>query len=138
LYGTIGEISRSGNYIYIDLIYAGSVMFGNENVTSSPFNNKYGALVSIYMTPAPLDLEDLTTKPFSSLSVYPNPAKNELYISSTENLNNETGQIINLEGKIIKTFPLSHHEPMKVSIEELDPGTYLLVYGTDVSKFHKL
>ena len=75
LYATSGEISRSGNFIFLDLPYGGGVTLGNTTLTTTPLANKDGALACI-------DIQDLGAgiPTFSDLDedlyFYPNPARN--------------------------------------------------------------
>lgn len=63
--------------------------------------------------------------------IYPNPAQNSLYITTSENLINTHFQIIDITGKIVQSGKYQG-EPIRVS--ELNPGLYFLTLGSITQK----
>lgn len=69
----------------------------------------------------------------SSIKLYPNPVKNLLTIKNTNNLELESGQIIDLTGKVITTYDLKGMGITKeISLENYANGLYFLkIKSTD-------
>ncbi len=72
-----------------------------------------------YAEPAPAGINSLD--PANQISVYPNPATNEVFISSANEL---TATIVDLNGSVISSTTISGIQA--VSIESLQNGTYIL------------
>ena len=79
-------------------------------------------------------LEELNT----SLSIYPNPVKNEIYITSEERIEEVT--IYNIYGQ--KQFTIDNEQLMmnnlQLNIEHLNSGTYFIKVNETVKKFIKM
>ena len=73
----------------------------------------------------------------SSLSIYPNPVKNEIYVSSEEGIEEVT--IYNIYGQ--KLFTIDYLQLtmncLHLNIEHLNPGTYFIKVNGSVKKFIK-
>lgn len=73
-------------------------------------------------------------KPHSnnSFSVFPNPATDYVYVSSSKLLNNVTLQVSDVMGKQVATFNYEHFTKGRLSTSQLAPGIYnILLSGTD-------
>jgi photosystem II stability/assembly factor-like uncharacterized protein len=67
----------------------------------------------------------------SGISVFPNPAAGYVQISNINNLV-EHIEIYSLQGKLIKTFPLSHGQPTAtINLNGMDSGMYILKAGDE-------
>ena len=81
-----------------------------------------------------IGLEELN----SSLSIYPNPVKNEIYITSEERIEEVT--IYNIYGQ--KQFTINNLEltmnSLQLNIEHLNSGTYFIKVNETVKKFIKM
>jgi len=73
----------------------------------------------MYAEPAPAGISSLQNT--EQISVYPNPATSEVYISSVNEL---TATIVDLNGSVISSTPISGIQA--ISIENLQNGTYIL------------
>jgi hypothetical protein len=138
LFGTAGEISRSGDYIYLDIIYAGGMILGADTLTSNDLTNKDAALARIYLPRSTIGLQTVEPKQPYSLTVYPNPAKNELNIVTNYTDKMLQAQIITIDGKVVKQFSLLSGQPSTINIESLQSGIYFIIYGNLFSKIQKL
>lgn len=74
----------------------------------------------------------------SSLSIYPNPVKNEIYVSSEEVIEEVT--IYNIYGQKQLTIHNSQltTNRLQLDIEHLNPGTYFIEVNNSVKKFIKM
>ena len=64
----------------------------------------------------------------SSITVYPNPTKDKLYINTPQNIQVKEIQIYNLQGRQLMAYHQSHDT---VNIESLTTGVYIMVITTD-------
>jgi hypothetical protein len=74
----------------------------------------------------------------SSLSIYPNPVKNEIYVSFEEEIEEVT--IYNIYGQKQLTIHNSQltTNRLQLDIEHLNPGTYFIEVNNSVKKFIKM
>lgn len=84
-------------------------------------------------------LSNATFNSESQVTVYPNPAKNNLYINKgTLDTENYTVKMINVNGKIVfeKTF---YHSQLteQISVSELSAGIYMCVISTENKQIFK-
>ncbi len=70
----------------------------------------------------------LSTKDFyrNKFTIYPNPAKNELILSSKNTIANLTIKIFNIEGKLLSTQNLEFEKLVSVDVSSLSRGIYFL------------
>jgi hypothetical protein len=75
----------------------------------------------------------------AGLSLYPNPAQNELIINGSELItNNDEIQIIDVSGKTVFNQRLSVlNYPLSINIRSLSAGVYILKVGGHCGKFVK-
>lgn len=62
----------------------------------------------------------------SQFSIHPNPAKNELFLTSKNTTENLTIKIFNLEGKLLSTQNLDSEKQVSVDVSNLSSGIYFL------------
>jgi len=84
-------------------------------------------------------LEDANTATFS---IHPNPAKNELFLTSKSNNGNLTLKIFNTTGKLLSTQKLELEYQSSIDVSQLSSGIYFLNIGdengnTTIKKFIK-
>lgn len=97
-YGTFGEISRSSNRVFLDVILRGSLTF-NDVITSGSYANKDAGLTSIVLTISDLSNIPNTGNNNSVLQVYPNPTNQILNIQYSEGIFNVF--IYDLQGRTV-------------------------------------
>jgi hypothetical protein len=70
------------------------------------------------------------------LSIYPNPATDDLTIS---NINSSIAEIeiIDITGKLIKQLPINNVKEIKINISDLSNGIYIIRIGNEFQKFIK-
>jgi heat shock protein HslJ len=71
----------------------------------------------------PLSVKDFNENVFT---VYPNPAKNELFLSSTNTTENLTLKIFNIGGKLLSTQNIALQEQTSLDVSQLVSGIYFL------------
>lgn len=71
----------------------------------------------------PLATPDVLTPQFS---IYPNPVKNELYLSAKNGNGKLDIKIFNIEGKLLKTENLNLEKPLSIDVSNLPSGIYFL------------
>lgn len=69
---------------------------------------------------------------FKAFEVFPNPANDILFLENYLNKNIAV-QVMNTEGRLIRTINIEAFGTAQINIQELDPGLYILVSGE--SKF---
>jgi len=72
----------------------------------------------------------------TSLNIFPNPAQNYLKISVNNKQLNNTIQVLDLTGKIIKQFKIDN-PTLTINIEDIPNGIYFIKTGSTVKKFIK-
>lgn len=90
------------------------------NATGSTDNPKpSGGIVTINVTGRTDNLKQLTgidTKMNSEIELYPNPARDHIILKMPDELQNPTVDIINMQGKVLKTFSINDTQtPLDVS-----------------------
>lgn len=60
------------------------------------------------------------------ISIYPNPAQDQLTIKTTANWNDASIAIVNTLGQIVKTAPVANSNNIIIAIDDLENGVYLL------------
>ena len=109
---------------YSPYIHTGNDMIG-PSVNSFEMSQRYAQMnIACVSTLAVLDTESVEENiANNNVAMFPNPAKNELTISSEFNGNNEV-QIINSVGQVVKEF--SFMNETTVNIDELNAGVYFV------------
>jgi aminopeptidase N len=83
----------------------------------------------------------INTTSLDDLSIYPNPAQNQITISPGGNMNHISGyQIIGTDGKLIfPTINIPFTFPKKIDVSYLSQGEYILIlFHNEKSSSHKL
>jgi hypothetical protein len=78
-----------------------------------------------------LDLDD--EDPEMQFSVYPNPAKTELFIHKPNGLNISNIKIIDLFGRVVLESEFENN----INIESLSSGLHFIEFNTNQGSFHK-
>ena len=76
----------------------------------------------------PCEENDIKVFKADNISIYPNPVKNELFISNNEQLIINNVKITDLTGRTVQQFNDSTH---KINVSNLPQGVYLVKIGTD-------
>ncbi len=79
------------------------------------------------------------TKPQARINVYPNPAKNTLFLeikNKDENKNKNKVFIYDIYGRVVKQFKIQNSK-LKIQVEDLEKGVYFVKIGEYSTKFIK-
>lgn len=108
---------------------SGNLLGGNFTPTQAKYRDKIRSFVGIK--------EEQTTIALA-LSVFPNPANNEVNIIIPQNTNNVVAEIIDLQGKLILTKNLNQNSQIvnkhQIDVSAIAKGTYFLNLSTSKSK----
>ena len=106
---------------------SGNLIGGNFTPTQAKYRDKIRSFVGIK--------EEQTT---IALSVFPNPANNEVNIIIPQNTNNVVAEIIDLQGKLILIKNLNQNSQIvnqhQIDVSSIAKGTYFLNLSTSKSK----
>lgn len=117
------------------------ILGANQNTYSPITNGNYSLTVtidgcsgnssSVYFGSA--SLSENNPNPFT---IHPNPATNQVIISSQFFIENEAVQIFNTAGQLVLEYPnLSpHHQTYTINVEQLNPGIYFIQLGEMTQK----
>ncbi len=72
---------------------------------------------------AALSIQDNT---FSQFTLFPNPAKNELFLNSKNTTGNLKLKIFNIEGKLLSTQTVAIQDQTSIDVSNLSSGMYFL------------
>ena len=116
---------------YSPYIHSGNDLIG-PSVNSFEMSQRYAQMnIACVSTLAVLDTESVSENIANTVSIFPNPAKNELTLTSEYNGNNDV-QIINSVGQIVKEF--SFMNETTVNIDELNTGVYFVkIVGENIT-----
>ncbi len=78
----------------------------------------------------------------SQFTLFPNPVKNELFLSSKNTTRNLKLKIFNIEGKLLSTQTVAHQDQTSIDVSQLVSGLYFINIedkngNTEVKKFIK-
>ncbi|MCZ4317843.1 T9SS type A sorting domain-containing protein [Aequorivita viscosa] len=117
--------------------------FGYEIVDGSN-NSKTLTVTNIVGNQAIYGNELLSTDDFtaSQFSIHPNPAKNELFLTSKNTTENLKIKIFNIEGKLLSTQNITLQDQKAIEVSQLVSGIYFLNIedengNTTIKKFVK-
>lgn len=122
-HGTFGEISRSGNRIFLDVILRGDLTFGNS-VSSGSATNKDAGLTSILLPEinySSLEKEAKNTN--NSPIIYPNPTNGAINIRLNETTYD--AYIYDLRG-VLKKKKYKIKDVGKINCNSLSKGVYII------------
>lgn len=85
-------------------------------------------LDNVQVTAATMGVNDVTT---SNLSVYPNPANNIINVSGANNILLEGVQIVDMNGRTVKTVSLGGVTEAQINIADLSAGMYVMNLSSD-------
>ncbi len=128
------------NFFQIDLIgqtFNYQLELGANDTRMLTITNPEGD-VAIYGNAA-LSIQDNT---LSQFTLFPNPAKNELFLNSKSTRGNLNVKIFNIEGKLLSTQTVAHQDQTSIDVSQLLSGLYFLNIedkdgNTEVKKFLK-
>jgi Secretion system C-terminal sorting domain len=106
----------------------GSTLAAGNNGCARNFGVPNNMQMRIIATPTTLNKKEFGIDTFS---VYPNPVKNIISISNSENINVKSISISDLNGRFIKTENFSNVSDIKVNVSDLSSGMYLLNINSD-------
>lgn len=86
-------------------------------------------LVKAALTDTLLGTDKVTEK--ASFTVSPNPAKNIVYISSTENTSMTGIEVFDINGRMVKSFKVDNLSNTDVNIADLATGVYTMKIASD-------
>ena len=89
---------------------------------------KYDNLVVSAVDTAPLSTQDFISEKFN---LYPNPAKNLVNITNTENIEIEKITVFDVNGKLIDTKIFNKQSKVQLDVDAFAAGTYLLHIETN-------
>src|SRR5690606_13112224 len=69
---------------------------------------------------------DISAQETNTFSIYPNPAKSELFLTSKNNSGNLKLIIFNLEGRLLNTQNLNFENQTSIDVSNLSSGIYFL------------
>lgn len=120
---------------YSPYIHSGNDLIG-PSVNSFEMSQRYAQMnIACVSTLAVLDTESVSENIADNVAIFPNPAKNELTLTSDFNGNNNV-QVINSVGQIVKEF--SFMTETTVDIKELNAGVYFVKIVGDNTTTKKL
>ncbi len=107
-----------------------SLLLKNSNIIGSQATipvYKYDNLVISAVNTIPLSTQDFISDKFN---LYPNPAKNIVNITNTENIEVERITVFDVNGKLIYTKMYTNESTIQLDVSTLAAGTYLLHIDT--------
>ena len=66
------------------------------------------------------------------MTIYPNLSKGNVFIQSANNINNETAQIYDIEGREVAKLTVSNNQ---INTADLKTGTYILKIENNKEKY---
>ena len=116
---------------YSPYIHSGNDLIG-PSVNSFEMSQRYAQMnIACVSTLAVLDTESVSENIANTVAIFPNPAKNELTLTSEFNGTNDV-KIINSVGQIVKEF--SFMNETTVNIDELNTGVYFVkIVGENIT-----
>ena len=66
------------------------------------------------------------------MTIYPNLSKGNVFIQSANNINNETAQIYDIEGREVAKLTVSNNQ---ITTADLKTGTYILKIENNKEKY---
>lgn len=136
VFSTFGEISRSNNKVFLDVVYRGLFIAGNDTLITDSVTNKDAGIVCIQLPDQPYAIAPILQE--TNIQLYPNPVENQLHIVLEEHSDRlqTLWQLTTVNSQIIQQVQLSSlHNTLNVS--SLKKGTYILSNGTTILRFVK-
>jgi len=82
----------------------------------------------------PTKINNTTMQNKNKFSVFPNPAKNSIYLLLNNIQKNNTGYIYDIKANMVKQFSVNH---TKIDISDLEKGVYFIKIDNETIKFIK-
>lgn len=112
-------VHTSQNQIPVTL----SVVLQHSTLTVMASDYKYDNFVISAINTVPLSTQDFISEKFN---LYPNPAKNLVNITNTENIAVEKITVFDVNGKLIDTKIFNKQSKVQLDVDAFAAGTYLL------------
>ncbi|HBS85537.1 MAG: hypothetical protein A2W91_17150 [Bacteroidetes bacterium GWF2_38_335] len=119
--GTGTNFTHTGLSLILDQYYYVSVRAVNGAGLYSDATNSNGAVVS-----EPLSISEISA---NSFKLYPNPARDEVFIESDEKILNI--EIYTISGKLIENIVSTSEKTIRISMVNYQPGIYLIKLKLD-------
>ncbi len=130
--GRFGELSLSGSTVYVDIEYNGEIDFSGNIIDTDELSNRDGAIVSLTLGGS------LSATSLSSNSIkvrcYPNPTTSHIQVEGTKM---DEVRIYDLKGLLVSTTSDVGSNSIKVELENLPNGTYILEVVTEFGTARK-
>jgi Secretion system C-terminal sorting domain/Cleaved Adhesin Domain len=107
---------------------SGVYYFGIQNTSPANTVGQQALFVDNLVITQTLSAKDFVAEKFST---FPNPVKNIISISNSENINVKSISISDLNGRVIKTENFSNVSDINVNVSDLSSGMYLLNINSD-------
>ena len=144
---TEGKLSNNGESIQLRSnvgIVVDYIKYKNDNLWPTElFTNQIATLIDqrfdnhfgLNWKSEPTDILTNTSSSHENnrLTIYPNPSKNIIWISST-NQNETEAFIYSTMGVLTNTIKLEKNKPTQVSVDQLSDGIYLIKVGNSIQK----
>jgi Secretion system C-terminal sorting domain len=106
----------------------GTYYFGIQNISPANTTGVQALFIDNLVISQLLSSNDVV---FNKFLIYPNPVKNSISISNSENINVKSVSISDLNGRVIKTENFSNVSDIKVNVSGLSSGMYLMNINSD-------
>ncbi len=122
------QVNEDFEVIYFNYYYSGPGNLYNYTITTDSNENKTLVVTSNTGDQAIYGNQPLSNQDFSvpQFSIHPNPAKNELFITSKNTTQNLIIKIFNIEGKLLNTQNINLPIQSTIAISQLLRGLYFL------------
>jgi len=131
-------LDNNGPYVNLDLArYIGGIDVGGIKILSELYgaSAKGSFLVRAHAAMGPAGIEDMLIDDL--VSVFPNPAKSHVEISSPEGLTSV--KIVDLSGKTLLNYPGEDERKLQIDLTGINNGLYLLwITTTKGMSVHKI
>lgn len=136
--GRFGEISRSGNTVYLDVEYNGEIDFSGNIINTDQLSNRDGAIVSLSLDDSTLSNEQISEQDYIE-NLYPNPTNGKVSITF-EQLNKKISlHVFNSLGKLVDSKQLVKPHSYTFSLPQTS-GVYFikLIYSNGKTRIFKV
>lgn len=122
------QVNEDFEVIYFNYYYSGPGNLYNYTITTDSNENKTLVVISNTGDQAIYGDHILSSQDFysSQFAILPNPAKNELFLTSKYTSGTLTLKIFNIEGKLLSTQTLEIANQTSIDVSQLVSGIYFL------------
>lgn len=132
-YGSSVVINASGNAYLLGNFNSTSVILGSTILTNADLTGSTSDIFIAKLNTINTGIENVQNQ--YDVSIYPNPAINQVFISFPNHFNKIIATIFDIRGKVISESTLINPDNLYLSTKELINGVYLLKIETE--KFTK-